>query len=195
MVNFWQIHVPKTGGVSLNSYAIEHGLNWYCGGGHIGFSKKLYDILHPKIILTVLRCPVEQTRSFYGYLNKHNGTNQNFSDWLRNPETGYFGERWEKVWFPNFYVSYFGKEECDDSPGVFDVAVNTLKIMDYVFDTATLDYNFNKMLTKYNFPTFNLVLNTSNKPEINKDDIDFIIKNRSADFELCKMFDIQTNYK
>jgi len=41
MVNFWQIHVPKTGGVSLNSYAIEHGLNWYCGGGAHRVLKKV----------------------------------------------------------------------------------------------------------------------------------------------------------
>ena len=198
--DFWFVHVPKTGGASIKKYASTHGISMY-SRGHEEFSDDIRHRLDPVLIMVVLRCPVEQTRSLYSYLKIErekpsfmNRTGfpgmQSFSDWLRNPSLGFWGDKWEKRWFPNFYTNFFGKENGIAS---YDIAVERLKSFDFVFDTKSLTVDFNKkFVRRYNLPKFTININQSKRFEIRKEDIEFIKKQREQDFEICKVFGIST---
>jgi hypothetical protein len=192
MMLFYQIHVPKTGGVSIRKYAEENGLMWNWSGGHRSFSER--KVPKNAILVTMLRCPIKHTISVYSFWKKHPHLQEEhslymapFSDWLRAEKDlimDWPSGQWH--WFPNLYVSFFGD-------GNFDKAVANIKSVNYVLDTTHLTEQFNdRIVTKYKLPPFNRHENTSKSFDISKDDADYIRKQRQADFEICKMFGIST---
>ena len=191
-MKFYQIHVPKTGGSSLRAYANRHKLNWR-SDEHIFFSRR--HIPRGSIVVTALRCPVRHLISMYcyhgGQSHPEEGTpqwfaiHQPFSDWLRNPQ-GRLGEG-DRLYT---YVRFFGD-------GNFQTAVTNLKAVTHVLDTSYLTKQFNeKVVAKYNLPLFRVHHNKSPKPDnihkIDPDDLHYIKQRRGEDFELCKMFGIET---
>jgi hypothetical protein len=193
MHKFWFIHMPKTGGISITQYFEKNKLTLY-RNGHESYTEEVHKSLGDVEIFTILRDPVEQVRSFYSYLQKsretpeyssNSGFNkmQPFSEWLRNPEPGWFGYNWEKILFPNMYVHFFGY-------GDFDRAKEVLSKMD-VFDTSRLNACMETFTNKHRLPEFKQHDNISNKFMVSKDDVEYIIKQREQDFELCKKFNIK----
>lgn len=211
MAKFLFIHIPKTGGVSLNTYAKNVGLDWYIDPTkknndgrplyHETFSEKLVEKLNPDFLLTSLRCPIEQTKSMWSYLKiVREGKPgfvkmQPFSEWLRNPYDGIYGYQWGNL-SPNNYVCFFGNGNPDIEVGPyvdgnFDVAVENLKRFQ-IFDFNHLTKQFNDFIFKFSNKEFDLKLNKSESNfEISKDDVSYIKKIREQDIELCKMFNIK----
>jgi uncharacterized protein YdcH (DUF465 family) len=206
MYKIWFIHPPKTGGISVVSYMKNNenvNLKYY---DHEQFTKERYNKLDPVIILSTLRCPIQQTKSYYSYIKTNrpeDNSLKSFSDWIRNPNVfipDCFGSQFEKWMTVNFYVRFFGSDGVINSgcmapsfdvDGYFSEAVNLLRSFDYIFDTSNLTSQFNKFAGKYNLLEFNFHINVSNFIDVSKEDIEYLKKQRAQDIELCKMFNIK----
>ena len=94
----------------------------------------------------------------------------------------------------NLYVVLFGDiEKNGEVIGDFDKAIAHLKTVHHILDTTHLTKQFNETVAhKYKLPLLQLHKNISPRLEITSDDIRYLRERRAQDFELCKMFGIET---
>jgi hypothetical protein len=202
-MKFQHIHVPKTGGISLTDYAKQNKLDWLWNE-HRYYSQQ--EISEDRITITALRCPIKHTMSLYSFWNyvgpkgmekgtwQWYATHLSFSDWLRTdcdfahgwgvPEPGW-SRHTGKIPKGNIYTGFFGDGDTEK-------AIARIRSIHHVLDTSNLTRQFNAILKKYKLPEFDLVKNTSPKITISNDDVEYIRKKRSEDFEICKIFNIET---
>lgn len=168
------IHMPRTGGTSVIEYfkeneslldAHHYGHNKYDHNKRIELEKEAGK--NNFICFTILRDPVDQLISKYSFM-KHNNhllhdiaANNSFSNWLRITE-----ER-----MTNLYSGWFE---------------NSLPLIGNVLNTNHLTKEFNELISKFNLPEFNIHINNFPKVIASEDDIAFIKKIRSKDYELLK---------
>ena len=210
--DIWFLHLPKTGGASIKIWAQNNKIRMY-SSGHEFFSKDIVSELNNNVkLMTVLRCPVENTRSMYSYLKENREKTpsykmKSFSEWLRTPDEEW-GYRWHKLITTNLYVLFYSEKftlreaknmpddtgfELDEND--YSAALENLKSVDYVFDTANLTSQLNNTLIKeLKTKNFNVNMNTSKKFKVSDSDVEFIYENRKMDFELCKEFNILSDY-
>jgi len=191
MKHIWFIHTPRTGGMSIAKflgklhresklYVIHQGHTKHCVTQKEKYAKELGDKV---ITFTILRDPVEHSRSLYSYMkaskghNKHPlANNNNFSTWLTK-----FDE------FP-YYRIFFGGQTIES-------AVNNLLSIDYILYTDKLAVGLNKLLQILNVADRfdNSKINGYPKPDVSDKDINLIKKIRADDYEILKQISEKHN--
>jgi hypothetical protein len=174
------------------NYAKRNRIQWKRGPGFGHWRFSLLSIPENVSTITSLRCPVKHVVSIYRYHGGHErhkkgsslwwAAHESFSEWIRNPE-GMLQMTWP------FYVNFFGDGYLGD-------AIKNLSLIDYVLDTAHLNVQFNeKVASKHQLPEFlTHDHKTKKSPEVipTEDDIECLKALRKDDFEICKMFGIET---
>ena len=208
----WFLHVPKTGGESVRTWLKKNKVKTY-GNGHRYYSEEVLSQFESKPkILTILRCPVENTRSMYSYLKKareRKGVKMpSFSDWLRLEKDIGWGAHWHKPATSNLYTLFFSdrdalrkekkmsyEEYLNVGVADFNKAFESLRSFTYVLDTTVLAKGMRNTLVKdFKGSTFDIKRNTTKKFDVKEEDVEFIRKNRSFDFKICKALNIKSSY-
>ena len=192
MSAIWFIHCPRTGGTSIVHSIKKFKTVILIAKPHTPYTveqHKSFENKYGKVkTLTVLRDPLKHSMSYYSYIrasSTHFGhklaINNNFSNWLRKcPE------------LPNYFVKFWSTW---DNPDVLE-ALEKLRKIDYILDTADLTIQFRNVLAQNDEPNRILPhVNSKKKYKISSEDADYVKKIRAKDYELLKSLNIKFGTK
>lgn len=205
----WLAHVPRTGGTGLSHCCKQHFHKLaFHANGHYGYTQELHAELlrqHDEVrLLTVLRDPVEHTRSWYAYTRDDPDHSlyefskaRTFSEWLRDYTEDYGSyftwffdrkERKKKTWLEGRMVQHGMLFRYAHTPSL-GAAVETIKKFDYVFDTATLTDQFNALLAELGEPAKLEPLSKAHSHEkgaLTEEDVAVVKQLRADDYALLE---------
>ena len=177
------VHIPKTGGMSLNSVVDEinqkNQSNKIFRGGHNPIS--LFHSMDDKKYFTVIRNPIVRAYSFYRMSLKDRKQPYNY---LAKKSFYHFVTYCPEV--QNIYCKYFsGEIEKDVNSDIYQIAENNIKKFYYIVNFSNFEHDTKKLFDKIGYKNMKLPhINSSESSDISIDEKKILEFYNSYDLKL-----------